>query len=84
VELKFGNFSGIFRKGKMEQKERHSIGKPTYFNVVVFIVETDCGLCEVRAAARDRFNNLKYDCKVAEERDKWRAVVSKVMNLRAA
>jgi len=28
--------------------------------------------------------NLKYDCKLAADRDKWRAVVSTAMNLRAA
>jgi len=47
-------------------------------------METDCVLCEVRAAARDRFEDLKYDCKLAADRDRWEAVVSTVMNVRAA
>ena len=45
-------------------------------------METDCVLCEVRAAARDRFEDLKYDCKLAADRDRWEAVVSTVMNVR--
>jgi len=68
----------------LNKNGRHLIGKPTYFDAIVFIMETDCVLCEVRAAARDRFEDLKYDCELAEDRDKWRAVVSTVMNPRAA
>lgn len=82
--LSLGIFPSSFGKVKWNKNVRHLIGKPTYFHVIVFVMETDCVLCEVRAAARDRFEDLKYDFKLAEGRDKWRALVSKVMNLRAA
>jgi hypothetical protein len=57
-----GIFGGILRKGKVEQKFGAFVRKTyihTYIHVFVFIVEVDSVLCEVRAAARDRFGDLK-------------------------
>jgi len=70
VEIHFGIFPESSGKVKWNKNEKHLIGKPTYFHVIVFIMETDCILYEVRAAARDRFEDLKYDYNVAEDRDK--------------